>query len=102
MRQVAQMLGWHLLGVATRGSGGGNYVAIAVIGVVFTLLGMGMIFNVWGLGERVVGLMISWGPALGAGKQTGRVAAHRRLFAIGWGALALWFGVGSLLIDVLH
>jgi hypothetical protein len=89
------------LGAASQAHPGG-YTAIAVIGVVFTLLGLVMIFDVRRLGERVVGFMILLGTALGAEKQTRRIAAHKRLFAVGWGAMALSFGVGALLIAALH
>jgi hypothetical protein len=87
---------------ATSQPGSENFAAIAVIGVAFTLLGLGMIFDVRGLGERVVGFMVSLGTALGAEKQTQRIAAHKRLFSVGWGVMALWFGVGALIIAALH
>jgi hypothetical protein len=96
------MDGSHSLASATSQAGGGNFAAVAVVGAVFVLLGVVMIFDIRGAGERVVSFMLSLGTALGAEKQTRRVAAHKRLFGVGWGAMALLFGAGALLIVVLH
>lgn len=101
MRFAIPSLGSQLLGAAGQARPG-SYTAIAVIGVVFTLLGLVMIFDVRRLGERVVGFMISLGTAFGAAKEARRVAAHKRFFALGWGAMALSFGIGALLIAALH
>ncbi len=91
-----------LLAATMRSAAGGHYVTIAVIGVVCAALGLGMIFNVRGVGERGVDLMIALGTALGAENQGRRVAARKRLFYIAWGAMALSFGIAALLIAVLH
>ena len=87
---------------ATRQSTGGYYAADAAIGVLFASLGLGMIFDIRGLGERVVRIMIALGTAFGAEKQGQRIAASKRFFSVGWGALALGFGVALLLIAALH
>ena len=91
-----------LIATTTQSMHGGHYSAIAVIGVGFACLGLGMIFDVRGLGERVVRIMVALGTAFGAEKQGRKIAAHARIFYIGWGAIALWFGIAALLIALLH
>jgi hypothetical protein len=80
----------------------GGYLPIAIIGIVFVSVGVAMMLDVRGFGGRIVAIMASMATVLGSGPQARKVLAHRRFFRLAWGLLAGCFGVGALLISVLH